>query len=87
MIRWRAKFDAERDFDVRFVVARQNPRQISKKQNFSSEKFTENKIFGVEKCNVRNRPKRVLAKFRADRNHPRGVNGRSTVRNRCGEKV
>ena len=38
-----AKFDPEADFDVRFAVARQNPRQISKKQNFSSEIFAEKK--------------------------------------------
>ena len=33
--------------------------------------------WGVEKSNVRNRLNCVLAKFRADRSHPRGVNGRS----------
>ena len=53
-----AKFDPEADFDVRFAVARQNPRQIGKKQNFSSEIFAE-KIFFASKnetseivCNV-----------------------------------
>ena len=60
------EFDPEADFDVRFAVARQNPRQISKKRNFRSEIFGEKQIFGVEKSNVRNRLKRVLAKFRAD---------------------
>ena len=39
-----AKFDPEADFDVRFAVARQNPRQISKKQKFSSEIFAEKKL-------------------------------------------
>ena len=39
-----AKFDAEADFDVRFAAAPPNPRQISEKQNFRSEIFTE-KIF------------------------------------------
>ena len=34
------------------------------------------KIFFVEKWNVGNRPKRVLAKFGADRSHVSGVNGR-----------
>ena len=34
----------------------------------------------VEKSNVGNRLKRVLAKFHADRSHPRGVNGRSKKR-------
>ena len=33
--------------------------------------------FGVEKSKVANRLKRVLPKFRADRSHVRGVNGRS----------
>ena len=60
-----AKFDPEADFDVRFAVARQNPRQIDKKQIFFP-KFLPKKFFGVEKSNVRNRLKRVLAKFRAD---------------------
>ena len=32
---------------------------------------------GVEKSKVANRLKRVLPKFRADRSHVRGVNGRS----------
>ena len=62
----KAKFDPEADFDVRFAVARQNPRQIGKKQNFPSEFFVENFSFGVGNSNVRNRLKRVLAKFRAD---------------------
>ena len=44
-----AKFDPEADFDVRFAVARQNPRQISKKQNFRSEIFAEQNFFAVEK--------------------------------------
>ena len=62
----KAKFDPEPDFDVRFAVARQNPRQISKKRNFRSEIFVQKKKIGVENSNVRNRLKRVLAKFRAD---------------------
>ena len=74
-----AKFDPEADFDVRFAVARQSPRQISKKQNVHP-KFSPKKIFGVENSNVRNRLKRVLAKFRADRSHVRGVKGRSKFR-------
>ena len=40
-----AKFDPEADFDVRFAVARQNPRQISKKRNFRSEIFAEKFFF------------------------------------------
>ena len=37
----KAKFDPEADFDVRFAVARQNPRQISKKRNCRSEIFAD----------------------------------------------
>ena len=40
-----AKFDPEADFDVRFAVARQNPRQIAKKQKFSSEIFAPKNFF------------------------------------------
>ena len=36
-------------------------------------------IAGVEKLNMGNRLKRVLAKFEAIRSHPRGVNGRSKL--------
>ena len=61
-----AKFDPEADFDVRFAVARQNPHQIGKKQKIFVRNFRRKKIFGVENSNVRNRLKRVLAKFRAD---------------------
>ena len=39
----RAKFDEETDFEVRSVVVRQTPRQISEKQNFRSENFAEKK--------------------------------------------
>ena len=34
-------------------------------------------VSGVEKSQVANPPKRILPKFRADRSHVRGVNGRS----------
>ena len=39
--------------------------------------FCQKNFFGVEKSNVGNRLKRVLAKFRGDRSLVRGVNGRS----------
>ena len=39
----KAKLRAEADFGVRFAVARQNPRQISKKHNYPSENFAEKK--------------------------------------------
>ena len=61
-----AKFDPEADFDVRFAVARQNPRQISKKKIISIRNFHRKKFCCVEKSNVRNRLKRILAKVRAD---------------------
>ena len=63
----RAKFDEEADFEVRSAVARQNSPQIDEKTNLPKKKF------GVEKRNVRNRLKRVLAKFRANPSHVRRV--------------
>ena len=68
----RAKFDVEADFDVRSAVDRPKPRQNSKKQNFDP-KISPKNFFGVKRPNVQNRPKRVLAKFRADPSHVRGV--------------
>ena len=44
----KAKFDAQADFDVRFAVARQNPCQLGKKQNFPSEIFIEKKFEASE---------------------------------------
>ena len=55
-----AKFDAEADFDVRFSVACQNPRQIDKKRILFVRKFrrksclrvdasTPRRVFGVSK--------------------------------------
>ena len=48
--------------------------------DFLLRKFHQNIFLGVEKSNVWNRLKRVLAKFRANRSHPRGVNVRSKFR-------
>ena len=48
--------------------------------HFWSENFIKNLLLAVEKSNVGNRLKRVLAKFRANRSHPRGLNGRSKFR-------
>ena len=62
----KTKFDARADGDVRLAVCRPKPRKVCKKTNFSIRKFREKKIFGVEKSNFGNRPKRVLANFRAD---------------------
>ena len=75
-----AKFDGEADFEVRSAVALQKPGQNNEKLKFRSEIFAEQKNFGVEKWNVGDRLKRVLAKFEADRSWFRGVNGRSKFR-------
>ena len=50
--------------------------EINWRQIFPHQKHFKN-ILSVEEWNVGNRLKRVLAKFRADRSHPRGVNGLS----------
>ena len=65
----KAKFDEQADFEVHLAVALQKPRQIDKKRDFRSENFAETKNFGVEKGNVQNLLKRILAKFRADPSH------------------
>ena len=65
----RAKFDAEPDFDVRLAVAPPKPDQIMEKLIFRSENFAENKKIDAEKRNVRDRLKRVLAKFEANRRY------------------
>ena len=41
------------------------------------QKKIQRKNFGVEKRKIANHLKRILPKFRADRSHPRGVNGRT----------
>ena len=83
----KAKFDEEVNFELRLVVAPQKLHQISEKRNFRSEIFAKQKFVGVEKCNVGNRLKRVLAKFRADRSHVRGVNGRSKFQKKLTPKT
>ena len=45
--------------------------------DFLLRKFHPKFVVGVEKSNVGNRLKRVLAKFEANQSYPRGVNGRS----------
>ena len=69
----RATFDEEADFEVRSAVDPPKQHQIGEKQNFQSEKFSEKLFVGIEKRNVRNRLKRVLAKFRGDPSHVRAV--------------
>ena len=73
----RAKFDARTDFDVRSAVEPRKPRQIGKKQIFRSKNFVEQFFGGVEKRNVRNRLKRVFAKFRSDASQVQHENCRS----------
>ena len=68
----KAKFDEEADFKANSAVAFQKTHQISKKRNFQFGNFSE-KNFSVEKRNVHNRLKRVLAKFRTDPSHVRVV--------------
>ena len=53
-------------------MARQKPRQIRDKKS-SDPNFSPIFFFDVEKRNVQNRPKPVLAKFRADPSHVRRV--------------
>ncbi len=58
----KAKFDAEADFEVKSAV---DPQKRHKKQNFRSKNFVK-QIFSASICfSFRNRPKRVLATFRA----------------------
>ena len=52
------------------------------KRTFKVRNLFRQSVFVVEKGNVGNHLKRVLAKFRADRSHPRGVNGRSKTPSR-----
>ena len=61
-----ANFDPEADVDVRFAVARQNPRQLRKKRNFLPKLFAKKAFMAVGKSNVRNHLKHVLAKFCSD---------------------
>ena len=63
----RAKIDEEVAGDVRFCVAPQKTGENVKKTKFFSKFFRNFFFFGVEKRNVGNRLKRVLAKFCVDR--------------------
>ena len=70
-------FDQEYASDAQKFLVLQNAGFLKTKVTPNFWKITQKNILGVEKWNVWNRLKRVLAKFRADRSHPRGVNGRS----------
>ena len=68
-----AKNVVEAAGDVRFCS---NPPKRDKnveKRISETEKIRKNNFLDIEKLNVGNRPKRVLAKFRADPSHVRGV--------------
>ena len=52
-------------------------RKIFKFRSVDAENFVDFFFFGVETSKAKNRPKRVLPKFRSDRSDVRGVNGRS----------
>ena len=75
-----AKFDGQADFKIRLALAPPKPGQNSKKLKFRSENFAKRILGGVEKWNVGDRLKRVLAKFEANRSYVWGVNGRSKFR-------
>ena len=68
-------------FSWRICCGRSKNRRSSKTSDFWFDalflvrKFHQKTFLAVEKSNVGNRLKRVLAKFRANRSHPRGVNG------------
>ena len=72
-----AKFVKESDFDVKKGLAPPKSTENDEKRVSETEIFCRIFFFGVEKSKVANRLKRVLPKFRADRSHVRGVNGRS----------
>ena len=61
-----SKFDAEADFDVKKCLAPPKSAENREKAKNKSEKISE-KIFGVKKSKVANRPKRVFPKFRGVR--------------------
>ena len=53
----------ESDSDVHFCVAPPKPAKKAEQQKNMTEKISNKKLFDVEKLNVGNRLKRVLAKF------------------------
>ena len=61
----KAKFDVEADGEVHLRLNSQKPDEKRKKLFFSDRQISQNKIFGVEKWNVGDGLKRVLAKFEA----------------------
>ena len=71
-----AKFDEEADFDIRSAVGPPKPHQIDEKLTFRSENFVEKKIWR-RKIEICKSSETRVPKFRADRNHVRGVNRRS----------
>ena len=73
----RAKNCEESDSDVHFCVAPPKPaKKVEKQFLFLTEK-SQKKCFDVEKLNIGNRLKRVLAKCRGRRSYVWVVNGRS----------
>ena len=70
-------FQGESDGDAQKFVAPPKRAIFNFMLTFCSENFIKKICSGVEKSNVGNRLKRVLAKFRGDRSLVRGVNGRS----------
>ena len=72
----KAKFDEEADGEVHLSLNPLKPNQKHKKL-FRTEFFHRFFFSSVEKQNVGNRLKCILAKLRVDRSHPRGVSSRS----------
>ena len=76
---WRRKMKCRGSSETRFPkVSGQTEPSSGGKRIFKVCKKCEKKfVSGIEKWNVGNRLKRVLAKFQADRSHVWGVDGRS----------
>ena len=72
-----AKFDVEADFEVKKSLSPPKSAENHEKPKKKSKKFSPQKISGVKKSKVANRPKRVFPKFRGDPSEVRGANGRS----------
>ena len=75
----RRKMKCRESSETRFpkVSCQTEPSSGGKRIFKVCKNFETNSVFGVEKWNVGNRLKRVLAKFEPDRSHVWGVNGRS----------
>ena len=71
-----AKYLQESDFDVKTSLAPPKSAKNCEKTLSEIEILFQNKILGVKKSKIANRPKSVLPTFRADPSHVRRVRGR-----------